>query len=78
VVVSRLGSIVVLSRSSPADRRPRAWSVKVQRLLGRPPREDLAAAKQQEVTDVGGGKLIATVIDPDGNVVGLMQWPAAG
>lgn len=33
-----------------------------------------AGAKvRQEVTDVGGGKLTATVDDGDGNVVGLMQ-----
>ena len=35
------------------------------------------ASPQQAVTDVGGGKLIATVTDIDGNVIGLMQ-PAAG
>jgi predicted enzyme related to lactoylglutathione lyase len=28
---------------------------------------------QQEVKDVGGGKLIATVKDADGNVIGLIQ-----
>src|SRR4051794_4397490 len=28
-----------------------------------------------EVTDVGGGKLIAIVKDPDGNLVGLTQNP---
>ena len=27
----------------------------------------------QEVKDVGGGKLIASVKDPDGNVIGLVQ-----
>ena len=27
----------------------------------------------QEVKDVGGGKLIASVKDPDGNVIGLIQ-----
>jgi predicted enzyme related to lactoylglutathione lyase len=32
---------------------------------------------QQPVRDVGGGKLIATVTDADGNVVGLLQ-PATG
>lgn len=32
----------------------------------------------QPVRDVGGGKLIATVTDPDGNVVGLLQEPAGG
>jgi predicted enzyme related to lactoylglutathione lyase len=30
----------------------------------------------QSITDVGGGKLIATVKDPDGNIVGLLQEPA--
>jgi predicted enzyme related to lactoylglutathione lyase len=29
----------------------------------------------QDVRDVGGGKLIATVEDPDGNRIGLMQNP---
>jgi predicted enzyme related to lactoylglutathione lyase len=33
------------------------------------------AAKVQEITDVGGGKLIATAQDPDGNVIGLLQMP---
>jgi len=28
------------------------------------------------VTSVGGGKLVARIKDPDGNVVGLMQSPA--
>jgi predicted enzyme related to lactoylglutathione lyase len=32
----------------------------------------------QEVTDVGGGKLIATVTDADGNLIGLLQAPADG
>jgi predicted enzyme related to lactoylglutathione lyase len=31
------------------------------------------AEAKQEVRDVGGGKLIATVEDPDGNVIGLLQ-----
>jgi predicted enzyme related to lactoylglutathione lyase len=31
------------------------------------------AEAQQEVRDVGGGKLIATVKDADGNVIGLVQ-----
>ena len=26
-------------------------------------------------TDVGGGRLVATVTDPDGNVLGLLQDP---
>jgi predicted enzyme related to lactoylglutathione lyase len=29
----------------------------------------------QEISDVGGGKLIATVKDTDGNVIGLLQMP---
>ena len=29
----------------------------------------------QEVRDVGGGKLIASVKDADGNILGLMQSP---
>jgi predicted enzyme related to lactoylglutathione lyase len=29
----------------------------------------------QAVRDVGGGKLIASVKDPDGNVIGLLQNP---
>ena len=33
------------------------------------------ASKVQDVTDVGGGKLIATAQDPDGNVIGLLQMP---
>ena len=33
------------------------------------------AHAQQEVKDVGGGKLIASVKDADGNVTGLMQSP---
>jgi predicted enzyme related to lactoylglutathione lyase len=33
------------------------------------------AQVQQDVTDVGGGKLIAWVKDADGNVTGLMQSP---
>jgi predicted enzyme related to lactoylglutathione lyase len=31
------------------------------------------AETQQDATDVGGGKLIATVKDQDGNVIGLCQ-----
>ena len=34
---------------------------------------DAGAAAKQDVTDVGGGKLIASVTDPDGNVIGLVQ-----
>jgi predicted enzyme related to lactoylglutathione lyase len=33
------------------------------------------AQLQQGPHDVGGGKLTATVSDPDGNVVGLIQLP---
>jgi predicted enzyme related to lactoylglutathione lyase len=33
------------------------------------------AKEQQPVNDVGGGKLIATVTDADGNGIGLMQTP---
>ena len=34
---------------------------------------DAGAEAQQEVKDVGGGKLIASVKDTDGNVIGLIQ-----
>jgi predicted enzyme related to lactoylglutathione lyase len=34
---------------------------------------DAGAQVQQQVTDVGGGKLIASVTDADGNVTGLLQ-----
>jgi predicted enzyme related to lactoylglutathione lyase len=33
------------------------------------------AQVMQEVRDVGGGKLIATVKDTEGNIVGLIQLP---
>ena len=36
---------------------------------------DAGAQVQQEVKDVGGGKLIASVKDADGNIIGLMQLP---
>ncbi|MGH9894470.1 MAG: VOC family protein [bacterium] len=36
---------------------------------------DAGARAQQEVKDVGGGKLIASVRDADGNVTGLIQSP---
>ena len=36
---------------------------------------DAGAQAQQEVTDVGGGKLIASVKDADGNIIGLIQNP---
>ena len=31
------------------------------------------AQMQQEIKDVGGGRLIATVKDADGNIIGLLQ-----
>ena len=34
---------------------------------------EAGAAVQQAVTDVGGGKLLATVKDADGNLIGLIQ-----
>ena len=34
---------------------------------------DGGAHMQQEVKDVGGGKLIASVRDSDGNIIGLIQ-----
>lgn len=36
---------------------------------------DAGAEAQQPIKDVGGGKLIATVKDADGNVIGIMQSP---
>jgi predicted enzyme related to lactoylglutathione lyase len=36
---------------------------------------DAGAVAQQAVKDVGGGKLIASVKDPDGNIIGLIQSP---
>src|SRR6184192_1208799 len=36
---------------------------------------DAGAQVQQEVTDVGGGKLIAWVKDADSNIIGLLQFP---
>ena len=36
---------------------------------------DSGAGSHQEIKDVGGGKLIASVKDADGNVIGLMQSP---
>ena len=36
---------------------------------------DAGAQTQQAIRDVGGGKLVATVTDPDGNVIGLVQSP---
>jgi len=39
-------------------------------------RHNAGAQLQQEIRDVGAGKLTASVKDPDGNVVGLLQEPA--
>ncbi len=36
---------------------------------------DAGAQTQQEVKDVGGGRLIAWVKDADGNIIGLLQFP---
>ncbi|WP_324669355.1 VOC family protein [Geochorda subterranea] len=36
---------------------------------------DAGAEVHQNITDVGGGKLIALVKDPDGNLIGLIQNP---
>src|SRR5712692_7511825 len=36
---------------------------------------DAGAEPQQAITDVGGGKLTASVKDADGNVIGLVQSP---
>jgi predicted enzyme related to lactoylglutathione lyase len=36
---------------------------------------DAGAQEQQAVRDVGGGKLIASVKDADGNIIGLIQSP---
>jgi predicted enzyme related to lactoylglutathione lyase len=33
------------------------------------------ATEQQSVSDTGGGKLMASVTDTDGNVIGLIQLP---
>jgi predicted enzyme related to lactoylglutathione lyase len=42
---------------------------RLQRLL------DAGAESVQEIQDVGGGKLIASVKDADGNILGLLQSP---
>lgn len=34
---------------------------------------DAGAEVKQEIKDVGGGKLVASVTDADGNVIGLVQ-----
>ncbi|HLE55600.1 MAG TPA: VOC family protein [Rhodothermia bacterium] len=36
---------------------------------------DAGALARQEVKDVGGGKLMASVKDADGNIIGLVQSP---
>ncbi|MDT4983826.1 MAG: hypothetical protein QOF95_1316 [Pseudonocardiales bacterium] len=36
---------------------------------------DAGAEVQQAPSDVGGGRLIATVKDADGNIIGLLQSP---
>src|SRR4249920_1967270 len=36
---------------------------------------DAGAVELQAIQDVGGGKLVASVTDPDGNVIGLIQAP---
>jgi predicted enzyme related to lactoylglutathione lyase len=36
---------------------------------------DTGTQLQQEVKDVGGGKLVAVVKDADGNIIGLIQLP---
>ena len=36
---------------------------------------DAGAEAHQEIRDVGGGKLLASVKDTDGNVIGLIQSP---
>ena len=33
------------------------------------------ATVKESAHDVGGGRLVATVTDPDGNVLGLLQDP---
>ena len=36
---------------------------------------DAGATVKEPARDVGGGRLVATVTDPDGNVLGLLQDP---
>ena len=36
---------------------------------------DAGAKVQQDIKDVGGGALIASAMDPDGNIIGLRQSP---
>jgi predicted enzyme related to lactoylglutathione lyase len=33
---------------------------------------------KEPAQNVGGGRLVATVTDPDGNVLGLLQDPVSG
>jgi hypothetical protein len=47
-------------------------------LLGVAPLAEVTAAGatlKEPARDVGGGRLVATVTDPDGNVLGLVQDP---
>ena len=37
---------------------------------------DAGSEVNEEVKDVGGGRLVGSVKDPDGNLVGLLQDPA--
>jgi predicted enzyme related to lactoylglutathione lyase len=36
---------------------------------------ELGAAKQNDLQDVGGGILVATVVDPFGNIFGIIENP---
>jgi len=38
---------------------------------------DAGAQPNEDIRDVGGGKLVATVKDPDGNVIGITQNPGS-
>jgi predicted enzyme related to lactoylglutathione lyase len=38
---------------------------------------DAGATELQAVRDVGGGRLVGSVVDSDGNQIGLLQDPAA-
>lgn len=38
---------------------------------------EAGAQVQQDVRDVGGGRLVASVIDGDGNAIGLLSDPSA-
>jgi predicted enzyme related to lactoylglutathione lyase len=37
---------------------------------------DAGAEVNEEVKDVGGGRLVASLKDPDGNLIGLLQDPS--